>query len=178
MDSAHKDMNHIEARNAFDHCLNFFVDDYWLRDALQQLDPQTGYETLIPTLLYWLYSEPERCIVWERILPPENKRAICPILMCPDDCDFYCTLVLAEVRNYGHFVQWTQLGIGDIRDWRPGMELPDIGSSPDPSELNADIRWFSDFPELDFEWGDYLQMLQKFIDQFETTRLENEVNNR
>lgn len=44
-------------------------------------------------------------------MPNENETTIYPILMCPDDNDFSCTIIVAEIRNCGDLIQWKQIGI-------------------------------------------------------------------
>ena len=61
------------------------------------IEGRHGYNGLVPTLLDWLESEQERAVVWTRILPEIGATTICPVLMCPDDCDFSCTIVVAEI---------------------------------------------------------------------------------
>jgi hypothetical protein len=66
---------------------------------------------LVPTLLNWLADERERQVVWERVLPPEGLLVACPVLMCPDDADSSCTLIVAEVETTRDQVPWHRLGL-------------------------------------------------------------------
>ena len=74
--------------------------------------------------------EEEEEIVWERILPNENELSRCPILMCPDDNDFFCTLIIAEIENRGNVIQWTRLDIDQTR----ALEPDSVGSKVNWSE--------------------------------------------
>lgn len=67
--------------------INYYIDNYWLDEKLDELYPNNMYKGLIPTLVPWLDRKDEKNVVWNRILPDINWTTICPILMCPDDCD-------------------------------------------------------------------------------------------
>lgn len=56
-------------------------------------------------------------MAWRRILPGENQTTICPILVCPDDNDFSCTLIVAEIRNCGNTIQWKRVGLDQAKEW-------------------------------------------------------------
>jgi hypothetical protein len=143
--------------------INFLIDGFWLDEKLDELYPGNMYKGLIPTLSYWMNREDERDLVWKRIIPNENEVAICPILMCPDDLDFSCAIIVAEIQNCGTFVQWKRLGINETTDW----EAEKVGSK---------VRWFDNFPELNFEKVDYDKMVEDFKRQYnlEKIRIDND----
>ncbi|NDV80724.1 hypothetical protein [Bacteroides sp. 51] len=87
----------------------------------------------------------------------------CPILMCPDDFDFSCTLIVAEIENYSSFIRWKQIGI-------------DKGSKWYDTEMRYDIEWFFDFQPLNFEFDDYKKMIQKFRKQYQLDKIEDKLN--
>lgn len=91
----------------------------------------------------------EQAVVWKRILPAENETAICPILMCPDDNDFSCTLIVAEITNCGDRVQWKRLGLDKTEEW-------------DPEKVGSMVDWFDKPTELNFSKKDYFAMLEAF----------------
>lgn len=129
--------------------INYRVDGYWLDEKLEELYPGQMYRGLIPTLVFWMEREDEKAVVWKRILPDGEETAICPILMCPDDNDFSCTLIVAEVSNGGDVVRWKRLGLDMTRAW----EAEKVGST---------VEWFDKIPELVFSKQDYLTMLEAF----------------
>jgi hypothetical protein len=104
---------------------------------------------LVPTLLDWLNDEKERAFVWERILPEQGKRAIAPVLMCPDDCDLVCTVVVAEIENKVTEIVWKRIGI-DVG--RTGDDLQTIGKK---------VEWF-DLPAYRFATEEYKRALAQF----------------
>lgn len=69
--------------------------------------------------------------------------------MCPDDCDFSCTLIVAEIQNYGSFIQWKKLGIDKTDEWNA-------------EKVGSKVEWFNGFKELNFEINDYISMLDSF----------------
>lgn len=129
--------------------INYCIDGYWLDEKIDELYPENMYKGLIPTLVYWMEIETEKAVVWKRILPGENQTTICPILMCPDDNDFSCTLIVAEIKNCGNVIKWKRLGIDQTKEW----EADKVGTS---------VEWFSKLEELNFHRDDYLLMLQCF----------------
>ena len=138
--------------------INFRRDHYWLDEKLDKLYPGNFYRGLIPTLDYALGSKEEQNVVWERILPGVHETTICPVLMCPDDCDFSCTLVVAEIINFGTFIQWRRLGIDLTSGWEPEL-------------AGTKVDWLPAFPELNFDNQDYLKAINIFKKHMERDRL-------
>jgi hypothetical protein len=136
----------------YDDFINFRIDDYWLDEKIDELYPGQSYKGLIPTLDFGLYNEKEKQIVWDRILPDKNAVTICPILMCPDDNDFSCTLIVAEIENYGDFVQWKRIGLDETR-----LRFGD--------KFGKNIKWFENLGTLNFETKDYLETIESFKQQ-------------
>jgi len=65
---------------------------------------RTSYVGLVPTMLDWLEDPNERRLVWRRVLAEEGRRQAVPILMCPDDVDLWCTVIIADVETRGNDV--------------------------------------------------------------------------
>ncbi|MDR6195696.1 hypothetical protein [Siphonobacter sp. SORGH_AS_0500] len=141
--------------------INYRIDGYWLDEKLEEIYPENMYKGLIPTLVYWMEREDEKAIVWKRILPDENETTICPILMCPDDNDFSCTLIVAEIRNCGDLIQWKQIGIDKTKEY----EAEKVGST---------VEWFDKVKELHFSKQDYLTMLEIFRQRLTIDKLRIE----
>jgi hypothetical protein len=137
--------------------INYRIDGYWLDEKLDLYYPDRMFKGLIPTLVYWMERADEKELVWKRILPPENETAICPILMCPDDNDFSCSLIVAEIRNCGELVQWKKLGLDRTNEW----EAEKVGTK---------VEWLDKMPELNFTKADYLIMLENFKSRFAIDR--------
>jgi hypothetical protein len=59
----------------------------------------------------WLHNEDEERLAWSRIVPGlENSSTIVPILVCSDDMDFACTVLVVEQLVTNGTVQWVRWG--------------------------------------------------------------------
>lgn len=68
---------------------------------------------IVPTFLNWLTNEDERKLVWERAIPKIGEKSRLPILMCSDDLDLWCTLIMVEVETDNKYVYWNKFGLED-----------------------------------------------------------------
>lgn len=145
----------------YDDFINFRIDDHWLDEQMEALYPGQGYKGLIPTLDVGLYDEREKRIVWDSILPPKNEVTICPILMCPDDNDFSCTLIVAEIENCGDYIQWKRIGLDQT-----GFRSAD--------KFGTNIQWLEKLGAYNFEMQDYLETIASFQQQFTRDKKKDE----
>ncbi len=128
--------------------LHFFINDKELDELLEKADPGKNYLGLVPTLLSWLDEENERKFVWESAKLEENVSKIFPILMCPDDCDFSCTIILAEVFSNGDSIYWKRIGL----DARENI-LDSFGSK---------VKWINNIGSFVFRKNEYIRCLKIF----------------
>lgn len=149
----------------YDDFLNFQVDGYWLDEKLEEFYPGNMYKGTVPTLLFWMEIEKEREVVWNRILPDIGHKTICPILMCPDDCDFSCTLIDAEIENTGGTIKWNKIGIDRTEEF-------------EPDKIGSTVEWLDKTQPLEFDLTEYEQMLDEFKKHFEIDKLKWEERNR
>lgn len=143
--------------------LNYNIDQYWLDEKLDELYPNQMYKGLIPTLVFWMEIENEKKVVWDRILPNENSNTYCPILMCPDDNDFSCTIIIAEITNqHNQTIKWKRLGLDKTTEY-------------EPTKIGSTVDWFSKFEELEFDYNEYASMVENFRNRldYDKNRLEN-----
>lgn len=138
--------------------VNYKIDGYWLDEKLEELYPGNMYKGLVPTLLDSMYREDEKAVVWKRILPDEFETTVCPILMCPDDNDFSCTIIVAEVKNLGETIQWNRIGIDKTQEW-------------EAEKVGTNVEWFDKIEPLNFIKHDYMAMLKMFEKQVLEDRL-------
>lgn len=110
-------------------------------------------EGLVPTLLDWLADEKEREIVWEQAMPPEGVKMCFPVLMCPDDVDLWCTVVVAEVESNWTQVIWHRMGL-DV--------TPSRGFTP--ARLGTNVKWAANLGPFVFKRSDYMRCLKVFED--------------
>ena len=156
------DKSDYEIYNDF---MNFRIDGYWLDEKLDEIVPGKMYKGLIPTLLFAMEMDNEKEVVWNRIYPSVGQVVNCPILMCPDDCDFSCTLIIAEIENTGETVKWNRLGIDQTKEY----EAEKVGSSVD---------WFESVDKLEFSNNEYQNMLTVFKEQLVIDEADYERRNK
>ncbi len=130
--------------------LNYCIDGSFLDEKLDELHPELSLKGLIPTLLGMNIRE-ENQIVWDRINPSINEKTRCPILMCPDDCDFSCIIVIAEIENLGTSIAWNIIGVDITRDNKA-------------HHIGEKVKWFDKVSRFVFDSSDYYSMLDKFAD--------------
>ncbi len=96
-----------------------------------------------------MYDSREQEVVYERMRPIEGVSARVPILMCPDDLDFSCSLIIAEVMPVGDLVRWLRLGI-------------DKTMTIDPKEVGKEVSWFEELHPMAFDRTDYEACVREF----------------
>src|SRR5690606_31609461 len=77
---------------------------------LHNLYPDNLFLGLIPTITDWVTNQEDAEITLSRFYSKEEI-SILPILMCPDDCDFACTIIVAEVVKNENQVIWRRIGV-------------------------------------------------------------------
>jgi hypothetical protein len=146
-------LNSIQAKITTTQCVHdeylmIFVDeirfDKWLANALDN----NNYINLIPTWLGWLLDSKEQEYVWAKTHLCKSETTIVPILICPDDLDFSCTVVVCEVKYLDTSVQWKRIG---------------IDTTGFPNYIGEDIEWFQNIPLLQFPRKQYETCIDKFI---------------
>jgi len=82
--------------------------------------------------------------------------------MCPDDNDFSCTIIVAEIINKGDIISWLRIGVGKTKEW--GAE-----------KVGSNVEWFDKIDNLNFNISEYTIMLQNFKDRmkFDKVRMIN-----
>ncbi|WP_350289133.1 hypothetical protein [uncultured Croceitalea sp.] len=143
---------------------NYRIDNYWLDEKLEELYPDKFYGGTIPTLLFGMEIPQEEKVVKKRILPEVNETTICPILMCPDDLDFSCTLIVAEIQNCENTIKWNRIGIDKTTEF-------------EPEKVGSQVKWFDKMNKLEFTKTDYLKMLSDFEKFYEIEKVEWEKRN-
>jgi hypothetical protein len=92
------------------------------------LDVALGVEGLVSSLLGWFHQDEDCAVPWERIRPEVGCTGYAPVLICPDDLDLCCSVVMAEVVSEPDVVRWSKLGynaaprrsFGACIRWEPG----------------------------------------------------------
>jgi hypothetical protein len=92
------------------------------------LDVALGVEGLVSSLLGWFHNDEDSVVPWQRILPDVGFIGYAPVLICPDDLDLNCNVVMAEVVAEPDVIRWDRLGynaaprgaVGSWVRWEPG----------------------------------------------------------
>lgn len=94
-----------------------------------------------------LYSNEENLLIWDRIYSTApGWKTLVPLLVCPDDLDLGCQVIVAEQCGYQHEVQWCRFGL-----------LNDL-----IEQKNASVNWFDSIPIVAFERSNYHSVLDEF----------------
>jgi hypothetical protein len=130
------------------------IDNIPLDEILAKLYPEGQYAGLVPVIVNWLNTRAEQELVRRRYLSVCTPE-ILPILMCPDDCDLWCTLVVAEVVIYEDYVAWNRIGT-DKSDLIKGYDV-----------IGSEVEWLTNVPAMKFLKEDYYKALDPiyFIDE-------------
>lgn len=87
------------------------IDDKPLDEYFEYAFPGNEILGLIPVCSGWLTNKDDEEYFWKMILPPIRSKTTCPILICPDDQDYSCTTIIAEIHNAGDCINWCKIGI-------------------------------------------------------------------
>ncbi len=97
-----------------------------------------------------LYSDKDTCLVWDRIYSTApGWRTLVPLLVCSDDLDLTCTVIVAEQHAGEHYVQWRRFGL-----------LKDLITLQSPA-----VDWYESIPSLTFERSQFQSLLDAFRKQ-------------
>lgn len=144
-------MNRIEAirtrsRYVSEPHLVIAVDGIPLDELLDKAIPDSNIAGFVSSLLGWFHNEGDRVIPWQRILPEVGCTGYAPILICLDDLDYDCTVVIVEVFAEADAIRWDRLGF-------------DVSHT---SEVGACVRWEPRFGQYRFTRAQYEQCLTAF----------------
>ncbi|MCA9093932.1 MAG: hypothetical protein KDA68_10625 [Planctomycetaceae bacterium] len=129
------------------------IDGISLDEVLDRFHPEKEICGLIPAWLDWMESPADRSETLRRLTASEADFVV-PLLMCPDDLDFSCSLIVAEVRQEKDCVWWN----------RVGMNRQDLWGFPE--QLGKDVEWFEAVPPFEFEKTEYKECVRSFLDQW------------
>lgn len=82
----------------------------WVKSQIFDPDGNDDTHTLAPAQT-WLHDEDESRIAWELLAPAHEGSTIVPLLICPDDMDLNCTVVVVEQIVDKKTVEWRRFGL-------------------------------------------------------------------
>lgn len=116
-----------------DNCMNYitvkdiqtqyhYYESYWIIDGIPIVNYLEQYKTdslnwfgslleLLPTWSGKLIWQWENDFVWEMI--DNEEECNIPILVCEEDCDFSCIVIIAHIRKTENIVYWDKIGLLD-----------------------------------------------------------------
>lgn len=111
-------MNHIEVRS-MKTCYNYF-EYYWIIDGipitkyLENYKPSNfstfgSFLGLLPAWSGDLIWQWENDFIWEMVTNQEELNV--PILVCEDDCDLSCIVIVVHIRKEETIVYWDRIGL-------------------------------------------------------------------
>ena len=78
--------------------------------------------------------------------------------MCPDDNDFSCTLIVAEIENCGKTIKWNRLGVDKTTEYNA-------------EKVGSKVEWFEKINGLEFTKSEYEIMLTEFKKQYQIEKI-------
>lgn len=158
-------MNRIEAivgESEFVHepHLRFMIDGHPLDEILSAAFPQKKLGGLVPTTLNWLETQAEQDEVWKRFTETSIDKIVVPLLCCPDDLDFSCSIVVADVMFTPESVTWVQFGL----DATPPQRLP--------HGIGENVEWLPGLGPFEFTRASYDMMVKTFQKSTHTQTLK------
>lgn len=82
----------------------------WVKLQIFDHDGNDEAYSLVPAQT-WLYNENESSIAWKLLEPTYEGSTIVPLLVCPDDMDLNCTVVVVEQVVKEQTVEWRRFGL-------------------------------------------------------------------
>lgn len=135
--------------------LNIQIDGEWLDEFLDRHKPDSFLKGLIPTLCFRMERDEENKIVWNRILPKTGEKRMCPILMCPDDMDFSCTIVIVQIENTGKTVKWSNFGFDRSKN-----------TFQQPEAIGRSLEFIQGPGVFEFSMEEYIDFLNAFKTEY------------
>ncbi|NVJ60083.1 MAG: hypothetical protein HWE27_06830 [Gammaproteobacteria bacterium] len=109
--------------------------------------PEENLYGLVPSAT-WLWDESEKSLSIERLMNDLEASTFVPMLVCPDDADFSCTVLIIEVEIKGQRVNWKRMGI-DVGEFNKGVGVT--------------VRWLEPNISFTFEKSKYDDFREKLI---------------
>lgn len=100
----------------------------------------------MPSLLGWFHNDDDFVVPWQRILPEVDCTGYAPILICPDDLDLRCSVVVVEVVAETDAIRWDRFGFDASRN----------------GAVRSVVRWEAGLGPYRFSREDYLRCLAAF----------------
>ncbi|ACT01353.1 hypothetical protein [Paenibacillus sp. JDR-2] len=131
----------------------FVVDGAPLDYFLNEQYPEKSLLGLVPTIPEWMCMPAEKEFVLSRF-HSSDPIVLLPVLMCPDDCDLWCTLLVAEVEKQDRFIRWNRIGY----DRSTGDEKIETFEY-----IGNQVDWLEKIPPFIFKQEEYETEIKKLL---------------
>ncbi len=154
-------MNKISIKDGDLHGWKFpsiHIDDVFVCDLLAQASKNDIYKGLFCSWALKGFSNGEDKYIWE--LTDNKISSNLPILLCPEDQDFFCIKVVAEVIYTENTVTWNRIGLVNIFDWdneewsNSGFKNQELWSEEDWENYGDTMGAL--FPSEESAWDEYI----------------------
>jgi len=98
---------------------------------------------LVPSIS-WLQLDDEREFSINKLIKNVDSSKVVPLLVCPDDQDFSCTVIVAETEIQDTNIIWNRLG---------GDQTP----NQNPIQIELEVDWFSNIGPMKFDLKQYIE---------------------
>lgn len=88
--------------------ITFYVDEYIQNNSIHSLSDMGSMLGLLPAWSGKLIWQWENDFIWELVDSMEELNV--PILVCEDDCDLSCIVIMVHIRKEGSRVYWDRIG--------------------------------------------------------------------
>lgn len=127
------------------------IDGQPLDELLHLLQPNHHLIGLVPAIS-WLFSQRERSAAIQALTAEPGLTINAPVLVCGDDRDFHCTVVIAQCRYTEDLVEWLAFGLDVTKDYPH-------------SEIGSRVAWFEGIGPFAFKRDEYLDCIKALIDE-------------
>ena len=127
------------------------IDNTPLDEILHNYYPEDNILGLIPVIVDWLSDPREQKLVLNRFYSNDESTML-PVLMCPDDCDLWCTIILVEVLITDDCIIWSRFGFdkSNRENLIKGFEC-----------IGTNVRWIESVTPMTFDKLEYIENLRK-----------------
>jgi hypothetical protein len=135
-----------QAKSARSACAWLLIDGVGIEQWLaEHLDYEEA--AMLGLSLIWLIHEEEQALAKRRWTPGEDGTStLLPLLVCSDDMDFDCTVLMVEQVVADGLITWERFGM----------------SVSSGLEVGIQTRWMTDCEPVSFAAADFQQALEDF----------------
>ncbi len=137
---------------------SIYIDNVFVSTLLHEATCDDSYKSLFCSLAIHDICFFGDKYIWSLI--DEKRSCNIPILLCPDDQDLFCIIVVAEVVHAENSVTWKRIGVVDMFDWSDA-EFDNSGFKKQESWSDDDWEKYGDTMGTlnvnDSEWNEYLE---------------------